>query len=48
MGGPDISWRAGRPDAGTEDDSAPDGRLPDATQGCPHLRSVFHRMGFTD
>lgn len=48
MGGPDISWRAGRPDAGSQDDSAPDGRLPDATQGCPHLRSVFHRMGFTD
>jgi cytochrome c peroxidase len=48
MGGPDISWRAGRPDSGSGKDSVPDGRLPDATQGCPHLRSVFHRMGFSD
>lgn len=48
MGGPDIAWRAGRPDADSGDDSVPDGRLPDATQGCPHLRSVFHRMGFSD
>ena len=48
MGGPEISWRAGRPDAPTVESSVPDGRLPDATQGCPHLRSVFHRMGFSD
>ena len=48
MGGPDIPWRSGRPDAGVGNDSVEDGRLPDATQGCPHLRSVFHRMGFTD
>lgn len=48
MGGPDIPWRSGRPDAGAGSDSVEDGRLPDATQGCPHLRSVFHRMGFTD
>jgi catalase (peroxidase I) len=48
MGGPDISWRAGRPDSASGKDSVPDGRLPDATQGCPHLRSVFHRMGFSD
>merc|ERR1712195_181838 len=48
MGGPDIPFRAGRPDAGAGSDSVPDGRLPDATQGCPHLRSVFHRMGFND
>jgi catalase (peroxidase I) len=31
MGGPDIAWRAGRPDANSENDSVPDGRLPDAT-----------------
>jgi catalase (peroxidase I) len=31
MGGPDIAWRAGRPDADSGDDSVPDGRLPDAT-----------------
>lgn len=48
MGGPEVSWRAGRPDADNQDDSVADGRLPDATQGCPHLRSVFHRMGFSD
>jgi cytochrome c peroxidase len=48
MGGPDIAWRAGRPDACCDNDAAPDGRLPDATQGCPHLRSVFHRMGMSD
>jgi catalase (peroxidase I) len=48
MDGPDIPWRSGRPDAGEGSDSVEDGRLPDATQGCPHLRSVFHRMGFTD
>lgn len=48
MDGPDVAWRAGRPDADSKDDSMPDGRLPDATQGCPHLRSVFHRMGFSD
>lgn len=48
MGGPDIPWRAGRPDAGTGNDSVPDGRLPDATQGASHLRCVFNRMGFSD
>ena len=26
----------------------PDGRLPDASQGADHLRSIFYRMGFTD
>jgi cytochrome c peroxidase len=46
MGGPDIPWRAGRPDATKGD--VPDGRLPDATQGSDHLRCVFHRMGFSD
>jgi catalase (peroxidase I) len=48
MGGPDVAWRAGRPDATSASESMPDGRLPDATQGCPHLRGVFHRMGFSD
>jgi len=48
MGGPDVCWRAGRPDASSASDSTPDGRLPDATQGCRHLRDIFHRMGFTD
>jgi len=48
MGGPDVAWRAGRPDADEANDSVPDGRLPDATQGCHHLRTIFHRMGFSD
>jgi len=48
MDGPDVAWRAGRPDADDKNDSVPDGRLPDATQGCPHLRNVFNRMGFSD
>lgn len=48
MDGPSIPWRAGRPDASAGSDSVPDGRLPDATQGCSHLRDVFHRMGFSD
>lgn len=33
MEGPDIPFRAGRPDAASGGDSVPDGRLPDATQG---------------
>jgi len=48
MGGPDIPWRAGRKDSTGSHASVEDGRLPDATQGCPHLRSVFHRMGLSD
>lgn len=47
MGGPEISWRPGRHDERGMD-SAPEGRLPDATQGCPHLRDVFYKMGFSD
>lgn len=31
MGGPDVAWRAGRPDADDANDSVQDGRLPDAT-----------------
>ena len=26
----------------------PDGRLPDASKGPPHLRDIFYRMGFND
>lgn len=48
MDGPEVSWRAGRPDATEAGESVPDGRLPDAKQGCPHLRGVFNRMGFSD
>eukprot|EP01094_Clydonella_sp_ATCC50884_P026444 TRINITY_DN7252_c0_g1_i2.p1 TRINITY_DN7252_c0_g1~~TRINITY_DN7252_c0_g1_i2.p1 ORF type:complete len:194 (-),score=24.37 TRINITY_DN7252_c0_g1_i2:179-760(-) len=46
-GGPSIPFRPGRVD-GTPDHTAPDGRLPDATQGSQHLREVFYRMGFND
>lgn len=58
MGGPALSFRAGRSDAkGTakpEDDSrfSPDGRLPDADgRGISpgeHVRDIFYRMGFND
>jgi cytochrome c peroxidase len=40
MGGPKIPWRPGRID-GLAKDATPDGRLPDATQGQDHLRTVF-------
>ena len=48
ISGSDVSSRAGRPDADSKYDSVPEGRLPDATQGCPHLRNVFNIMGFSD
>lgn len=46
-GGPKIPFRFGRVDA-TEEDCAPDGRLPNFTKRMPHLRDIFHRMGLTD
>lgn len=48
MGGPKITFRPGRVDAKSADESVPDGRLPNATKKADHLREVFHRMGFTD
>ncbi|GFG18554.1 cytochrome c peroxidase, mitochondrial [Aspergillus udagawae] len=47
LGGPTIPWRPGRQDA---DSTAcpPDGRLPIASKGPPHLRAIFYRMGFND
>jgi len=47
-GGPVIPWRPGRTDADDGSKSVPDGRLPDATQGAAHLRSIFNRMGLND
>ncbi|CAK7334241.1 unnamed protein product [Dovyalis caffra] len=44
-GGPTIDFVPGRKDS-TE--SPEEGRLPDATQGAPHLRDVFYRMGLSD
>lgn len=48
MGGPRIEWRSGRSDAKDESSCPPDGSLPDASQGPPHVRCVFGRMGFND
>ncbi|EGO00213.1 hypothetical protein SERLA73DRAFT_180679 [Serpula lacrymans var. lacrymans S7.3] len=47
MAGPKIPWRAGRID-GFAEHATPDGRLPDASQGAPHIRDIFYRMGFND
>ncbi|PGG98494.1 hypothetical protein AJ80_09525 [Polytolypa hystricis UAMH7299] len=48
MGGPDIDWLPGRTDYVDDSKIPPRGRLPDATQGCDHLRHIFYRMGFND
>lgn len=48
MGGPHVPWRAGRVDKASGGDCTPDGRLPDASLGAPHIRGVFGRMGFGD
>lgn len=47
-GGPKIPFRFGRVDCDSPDMCTPDGRLPDAKKRMPHLRDIFHRMGFTD
>ena len=52
MGGPAIPWRAGRTDSPAPT-KVPDGRLPNADSGSraadnAHLRTIFHRMGFSD
>eukprot|EP00244_Chara_vulgaris_P004863 TRINITY_DN19856_c1_g1_i4.p1 TRINITY_DN19856_c1_g1~~TRINITY_DN19856_c1_g1_i4.p1 ORF type:complete len:339 (-),score=60.14 TRINITY_DN19856_c1_g1_i4:22-933(-) len=44
-GGPEIPFTPGRKDSLV---SPPEGRLPDAHQGAPHLRDVFYRMGLDD
>lgn len=44
MGGPKVPWRPGRID-GLAKDATPDGRLPDASQGAPHLRDVSLDLG---
>jgi len=48
MGGPKVSWRPGRSDKPDGTHAPPDGRLPDASKGPPHVREVFSRMGFSD
>lgn len=47
MQGPVIPWRPGRQDQ-EESACTPDGRLPDASQGAAHIRTIFGRMGFND
>ena len=44
MAGPKIPWRPGRI-VGFAAQFTFDGRLPEATQGADHLRSIFYRMG---
>ena len=53
MGGPAVTWRAGRVDALDPSAVTPDGRLPEADAGRPEataaaLRKTFYRMGFDD
>lgn len=48
MGGPHVPFRPGRVDAKSSAESAPEGRLPDATKGADHVRDIFYRMGFGD
>jgi cytochrome c peroxidase len=48
MGGPKIPWKPGRSDGTDSKSCPPDGRLPDASKGAPHVREVFYRMGFND
>lgn len=48
LSGPHIAWRAGRVDKPNGSVSPPDGNLPDATKGAPHIREIFGRMGFGD
>lgn len=47
LGGPTIPWRPGRTDGGAAN-CTPDGRLPDATKGADHIRTIFYRMGLND
>jgi L-ascorbate peroxidase len=45
-GGPEVPFHPGRED---KPEPPPEGRLPDANLGCPHLRDVFvKQMGLTD
>ncbi|KAK6163255.1 hypothetical protein DH2020_000119 [Rehmannia glutinosa] len=45
-GGPDVPFHPGRPD---KEESPHEGRLPDATKGCDHLRDIFvKQMGLSE
>ncbi|KAI5647839.1 hypothetical protein M9H77_33844 [Catharanthus roseus] len=44
-GGPTIDFVPGRKDSNS---CPPEGRLPDAKKGVPHLKDVFYRMGLSN
>ncbi|KAG8387739.1 hypothetical protein BUALT_Bualt02G0052700 [Buddleja alternifolia] len=45
-GGPEVPFHPGRPD---KEEPPHEGRLPDATKGCDHLRQIFvKQMGLSD
>ncbi|KAI9140769.1 mitochondrial putative cytochrome c peroxidase [Paraphysoderma sedebokerense] len=49
LGGPKVPWKPGRSDKPVSTkEIPPNGRLPDAAQGSPHIRDIFYRMGFND
>lgn len=48
VAGPSIPWYPGRSDKADGSACPPDGRLPDADKGAPHIREIFNRMGFND
>jgi len=48
LGGPNIPWRPGRSDVNDASKCPPDGRLPDASKGSLHIRTIFYRMGLND
>ena len=43
--GPHIPWRPGRPDQQDGSNCPPDGRLPDAAKGAPHIRRAPSPLG---
>ena len=46
--GPVVPWRPGRTDKPSGEACPPNGRLPNASLGAPHIRDIFSRMGFND
>ena len=48
MGGPRIPFRAGRIDATSAAQAAPNGLLPVAHGDAAHLREIFYRIGLDD
>ncbi|KAK6457474.1 heme peroxidase [Scheffersomyces xylosifermentans] len=48
MGGPEITWKAGRVDCVDDKFVPQNGRLPFADKDSHHIRTTFRRMGFND